>query len=332
LEIAAVGLALGFAFVLGISDAPNASSMLIASKAAGYRAATAFGFACHAAGAFIGGTAVAFTIARLVDVGDDDAPAALAAASLATIAFIVVATRRGIPVSASIGLVGGLVGAALVASGPDAVDWGGFDGVRPHGVVGILAGLALSPVVGIGVAWILRTLLGALLRRATRRLLGPVRGAVWAGSALVGLSDGTNDGQKAMGLVAAILVASGSLDELSVPLWTRAAVGLVLALGTVIGGRRIVRTVERGFYRGGPLDALGSQSSAAGVIFGCTALGLPISTSAVVASSIVGVGAGRRPRHVRWAAFGSTLSAWVVTAPTCLAAGALLFLGFRELS
>ena len=332
MEAVAVVLALGFAFVLGVSDAPNASSMLVGTRTASYRAAMAFGFACHAAGAFIGGTAVAFTIAGLVDVGAADVPAAFGAGSLAAIVLVAVGARSGIPVSASVGLVGGLVGAALVAGGAGTVDWGGFDGWCPHGVTAILVGLALSPVAGVGAAWLLRRAIDRALRRATRRMLGPVRGGIWIGAALVGLSDGTNDGQKAMGLIAGTLVATGSLADLAVPLWARASVGLILAAGTVIGGRRIVRTVGRGLYRGGPLDGLGAQASAAGVIFGCTALGLPISTSAVVASSIVGVGVDRRPRHVRWAVFGGTVAAWIVTVPACLALGALLFLVLRALS
>jgi PiT family inorganic phosphate transporter len=326
LDAVAIALALLFAFVLGVSDAPNASSMLIGTRTAGYPATMAWSFIWHLAGAFIGGTAVAFTIARLVEVPAADVPVTYGAAALASAALVAVGARLGIPVSASVGLVGGLVGAALVAAGADAVDWGGIDGVRPHGVLGILFGLALSPVVGIAAAWVIRWLLGLVLKRGTRRLLGLVRVGIWTGAALVGLSDGTNDGQKAMGIIAVTLVAAGSLEELAVPLWTRVAVGVVLALGTVIGGRRIVRRVGTGFYRGGPVDGLGAQGSAAGVIFACTGLGLPISTSAVVASSIVGVGTDRRPRHVRWAVYGNTVSAWIVTVPTCLALGAGLFL------
>jgi PiT family inorganic phosphate transporter len=158
-----------------------------------------------------------------------------------------------------------------------------------------------------------------------------VRGGIWAGAALVALSDGTNDGQKAMGLVAGILVASGSLSEFAVPTWTRAAVAVVLALGTVLGGRRLVKTVGRGFYRGGPMDSLGSQASAAGVIFGAGALGFPVSTSTVVASGVVGAGLDRRPRHVRWHAVAHTLWAWVVTVPACIGLGALFFLATREI-
>lgn len=324
MDAVTIALALVFAFVLGVSDAPNASSMLIGTRTAGYRPTMAWAFAWHCAGAFLGGTAVAFTLARLVDVPDDEVPAVLSAASLAAAGLVVVGARLGIPVSASVGLVGGLVGAGLVADGAGSIDWGGFDGARPHGVLGILLGLALSPLVGIGAAWALRRLIGLALARATRRMLRPVKAGIWIGSAAVALSDGTNDGQKAMGLIGATLVATGTLTEFAVPLWARASVGVVLALGTVIGGRRIVRRVGSGFYRGGPVDGLGAQGSAAGVIFGCTALGLPISTSAVVASSIVGVGADRRPRHVRWAAFGNTITAWIATIPACLAVGAVL--------
>jgi inorganic phosphate transporter, PiT family len=331
-ESTAVVLALCFAFVLGVSDSPNASSMLIASRTASYRAASLLAFVTHAAGAFIGGTAVAFTIARLVDVGSANVPAAFAAASLAAIALVAVGAWLGIPVSASVGLVGGLVGAALVAAGSSAVDWGGFEGIRPRGVAGILLGLALSPLAGIGVAWLVRRGVELFLRRARRSMLSPVRGGIWIGAALVGLSDGTNDGQKAMGLIAGTLVATGRLDQLTVPTWSRATVGVVLALGTVIGGRRIVRVVERGFYRGGPLDGLGAQGAAAGVIFGCTGLGLPISTSTVVSSSVVGVGLDRRPRHVRWRTYGRVVLAWALTIPVCGGLGAVLYLLLRAVS
>jgi PiT family inorganic phosphate transporter len=328
-ESTAVLLALGFAFVLGVSDAPNATAMLVGSGTAGYRAAGVLAFVTHAAGAFIGGTAVAFTIARLVDVSAGEDSSAFAAASIAAIALVAVGARLGIPVSASVGLVGGLVGAALVAGGASAVDWGGFDGIRPRGVAGILLGLAVSPLVGIGAAWLVRRGIDRLLRRASRRMLGPVRGGIWLGAAFVGLSDGTNDGQKAMGLIVGTLIATGRLDELSVPTWSRASVGVVLGLGTVIGGRRIVRTVGRGFYRGGPLDGVGAQGTAAGVIFACSGLGLPISTSTVVSSSVVGVGLDRRPRHVHWRVYGRAVLAWALTVPVCVGLGALLYLFFR---
>ncbi len=332
MDVAAIALALGFAFVLGVSDAPNASAALVGSRAAGYRTAIAFSFVFHALGAFLGGTAVALTIAGLIDVAQADVPAAFASACLASIALVATGARLGLPVSASYGLVGGLVGAGLVAGGVHAVDWGSVDGGRPRGLLAILLGLAISPLAGMGLGWLLHRLIAGALRRATRRMVGPLRGGVWLGAAAVALSDGTNDGQKAMGVVAATLVASGSLAELSIPTWTRAAAGVVLALGTAIGGRRIVMTVGRGLYRVSTLHGFGAQSAAAGVVFGCSALGLPISTSTVVASSVVGGGVGSRPRHVRWATFGETVNAWLLTLPVCAALGAVLFLLLREVA
>jgi PiT family inorganic phosphate transporter len=328
-ETVAIVAALGLAFVLGVSDAPNATSALVATRTAAYRTAAAFAFVFHLAGALLGGTAVAVTVNGLIDVGAGDVPAAYAAGCLAAVLFVAGATRLGIPTSASFGLVAGLVGAALVAGGIGAVEWGGLDGLHPVGTLGVLIGLVVSPFLGLGVAWVARRLIGIGLRRASRRALGPVRATIWIGAAAVAVSDGTNDGQKAMGIAAGVLLATGSLQGFSIPLWVRASVAVTLALGTAIGGRRIVRTVGIGYYRGGPVDGLGSQGSAAGVILGCSALGFPISTSTVVASAVVGVGSDRRFRHVRWRTFGETVSAWVVTIPACTGLGAVLFLLFR---
>ena len=330
MEALAVAASLALAFILGVSDAPNASSALVASRTAGYRAATAFAFVFHALGGFVSGTAVALTITTLIQVTPGEVPAAYAAAGLSAVAFVAVATRFGIPTSASFGLVGGLVGAALVAGGSSAVNWGGLDGVHPVGTLGVLIGLVVSPPIGIGIAWLARRAIDRILVRARRRLLGPIRISIWIGAASVAFSDGSNDGQKAMGLAAGALVATGSLQEPSIPFWVRASVALILALGTAIGGRRIVRTVGLGFYRGGPVDSLGAQGSAAAVILGGSALGFPISTSTVVASAVVGVGTGERFRHVRWVTFSRTVAAWAITVPACVGIGALLFFVLNE--
>jgi len=238
--------------------------------------------------------------------------------------FGAASARIGIQTSATYGLVGGLVGAALVSGAGD-VRWGGFHGVRPVGVLGTLGGLVVSPVVGTAAGWVGRRLLARAAARGTRRLLGPVRGGIWATAGLVALSDGTNDGQKAMGAVVAVLVADGSLDRFDIPWWVRIAVALTLALGTVIGGGRVVRRVSRGYYRPQPLDSLAAQASAAGVILGAAVLGAPVSTSTVVASAVVGVGADRSPRHVRWTVVFQTVSAWFVTVPVCVVLGGILF-------
>ncbi len=322
MDVVAIGAALALAFVLGISSAPAATSALVASRAASWRAALGFSFVFHVLGALLGGTAVAVTIAGLVSVPLDDVATVYATGCLATVAFVVAASRLGLPTSATHGLVGGLVGAALATDGWGAVRWGGFDGIRPTGVLGTLVALIVSPVLGVGAGWISRRIAVRALSRGTRRLLRPVRGGIWVAAGAVALSDGTNNGQKAMGVVAVTLVASGSLDQFEVPLSVRVSVALVLALGTVIGGGRVVRRVGRGYYRPSPVDSLASQTSAAAVILGSTAVGAPVSTSTVVTAAVVGVGADRHPRHVRWAGVADTISAWFLTIPLCALLGA----------
>ncbi len=331
MDVVAIAAALGLAFVLGLSDAPNATASLVAARAAPWHVVLAFSFVLHAAGALAGGTAVALTVSRLVALPRADVAPAFAAGALAAVLFGVAAARIGVPTSATYGLVGGLVGAALVSPGGD-VRWGGFHGLRPDGVLGTLAGLAVSPAVGTAAGWLGRRLLNRAAARATRRVLRPVRGGIWAAAGLVALSDGTNDGQKAMGLVVGVLLAEGTLDRFDVPLWARVCVALALALGTAIGGGRVVRRVSRGYYRPQPIDSLAAQASAAGVILGAAVLGAPVSTSTVVASTVVGVGADRHLRHVRWEAVLQTVSAWLVTVPVCGVLGALLFACARLLA
>ena len=326
MDVVAIGAALGLAFVLGISSAPNAASALVASRAASWHSALAYSFVLHGLGALLGGTAVALTIAGLVSVPTDDVATVYASGCIATIAFVTVAARLGLPTSATHGLVGGLVGAGIAAGGIETINWGGLDGIRPVGTVGVLLALVLSPVLGVAGGWAARRIAVRALSRGTRRLLGPVRGGIWVTSGTVALSDGTNDGQKAMGVAAAVLLATGRIDQFEVPLSVRVPVALVFAVGTVIGGGRVVRRVSRGYFRPTPVDALASQTAATVVILGSTAVGAPVSTSTVVTAAVVGVGADRHPRHVRWAGVADTISAWFLTIPVCAALGALLYL------
>jgi PiT family inorganic phosphate transporter len=322
--VAALVVVLIFAFVLGVSDAPNASAALIASRAAPYRRALAFSFAAHATGGLLAGQAVALTMAGLVHVTAAQLPGTYLAGGVAGIAFTLLLTRRGMPVSASIALVGGLVGAAAAQAGWGGGGWGGFHGVHPYGVIGTLLAIVISPVLGGFLAAALRYCFGRVLHRASREVARPLRGMIWVTAGLVGLADGSNDGQKAMGLATALLVAAGSIQGFAVPFWVSAVVAFVLALGTAVGGRRIMRTVSSRFYRGGPLDGVAAQSASAVAILGAAFVGAPVSTSTVVASSMIGVGAVRRRRHVHWPTVRTVLSAWAITVPACALLGACL--------
>ncbi len=324
LAILAVLVVLGFAFMLGVSDAPNASAALLAARATSYRGAISFAFIFHVLGGVLAGQAVAATMVTLVRVPPSAVPGTYLAGGIATIGFTWLATRRGIPVSASIGLVGGLAGAAAVVGGWTAVGWGGLHGWRPYGVIGTLAAVLVSPLLGVVVAGALRRALEPVAQRATRSSLRPMRGLIWLTAGLVAVADGSNDGQKAMGLVTGLLVASGALSRFSVPPWVTAVVAVVLATGTALGGRQIIRTVSSRFYGGGPLDGLAAQAGSAFVILGASYAGAPVSTSTIVASGMVGVGAVRRRRHVRWPTVSRVVAAWLVTVPACALIGASL--------
>ena len=143
-------------------------------------------------------------------------------------------------------------------------------------------------------------------------------------SAALAFSHGANDAQKSVGVVAALLLAGGRIDTLSAPTWVTLLCAVALTAGTALGGWRIIRTVGRGIYRIGPLDGLASQTSSAAVIFGSSLIGAPVSTTQVVASSVVGIGAGRRQwHHVHWAVVGQMGAAWVLTFPATAALAAV---------
>ncbi len=154
------------------------------------------------------------------------------------------------------------------------------------------------------------------------RVTGPLKRGQWATCAALAFAHGTNDAQKTMGLITLALVAAGSLSSFVVPLWVKVACAAAMTLGTALGGWRIVRTLGRGIYRIRPLDGLASQGSSTLVIGTAAVLGAPVSTTHVVASSVVGVGGARRRRHVRWRVVREILLAWVVTMPGCAAIAA----------
>ena len=171
------------------------------------------------------------------------------------------------------------------------------------------------------------------LRRGTRRWHGPVRGGSWATSALLAFGHGSNDAQKSVGVIAAVLVADGRASHLGSPPWAAVACAAALTAGTVLGGWRIVATIGRRIVRLHPLDGVAGQGASSAVIIAASAVGAPISTTQVVASSVVGVGGGRaRWRHVHWAVVRSIAVGWIVTLPITAALAAALVAAWEALS
>ncbi len=319
---AVVLLAIGFDLTNGFHDSSNSVAAPVATGAMRPGQAVAVAAVFNLLGPIIAGTAVADTVGGLVQVGTGDILGILVAALLAAVAWNLLTWRFGLPSSSSHALVGGLVGASIVVGGAAAVRWGGLDGWRPVGVMGVLAALAISPLLGALAGWAAERSARRALRRAHRRVTRPILRGEWLTSAALAFSHGTNDAQKTMGVITLALVAAGALPSFEVPLWVKVVCAGAMTFGTALGGWRIVRTVGRGIYRIRPLEGLASQASSSLVIGGAAALGAPVSTTHVVASSVVGVGTARRRRHVRWRVVREILLAWVVTLPACAAIAA----------
>jgi PiT family inorganic phosphate transporter len=329
----AIGISLAFALTNGFHDAANAIATLVATRGASPSQAIVLATVFNMLGALLVGSAVADTIAGIVTVTPAQAVAVIGSGALAATQWNLITWWRGLPSSSAHALVGGLVGSALAEGGIDAVRWGGLEGWKPVGVFGVLIALAVSPLLGLAFGLGFERLNARLLRRAAARIKTPIRGAEWAMSAALSFGHGANDAQKAMGVIAALLPASGHLDSLSVPIWVKLSCGAALTLGTAMGGWRIIRTIGRRIFRLASIDAFASQGASTAVILPATYLGAPVSTTQVVASSVVGVGGGRRRwHHVRWTVVRSIAYAWLLTLPASATLGAIMLVIWRAVN
>ena len=321
----AIAFSVAFALTNGFHDAANSIATLVATRGARPIQAISLAAVFNMLGALLVGSAVADTIAGIVTVSTADAVAVIGAGAVAAVLWNLLTWWRGLPSSSAHALVGGLVGSAFAEAGVDAINWGGFEGMKPVGILGVLIALAVSPLLGLGFGFGFARLNRRALRRATKRIRSPIRGAEWAMSAALSFGHGANDAQKSMGVVAALLLASGHLETLTVPLWVKLVCGGALTLGTAMGGWRIIRTIGRRIFRLASIDGFSSQSAATAVILPASYLGAPVSTTQVVASSVIGVGGGRRRwHHVRWATVRSVGYAWLLTLPASALLGAIM--------
>jgi PiT family inorganic phosphate transporter len=316
----AIVMALAFAVTNGFHDAANAIAALVATRAARPIPAVIFASVFNMLGPFVVGAAVADTVAAIVQLPAGQMIPVVGAGLTGAVVWNTITWMRGLPASSSHALIGGLVGAALLEAGPTAVSW--------DTVVVVVVALAVSPLVGFAASLATEALGRRSLRRATTRVDRPIRAAQWAASGWLAFSHGSNDAQKAVGIIAALLVAHGDLATLSTPPWAIAAASFALTIGTALGGWSIIRTIGSRIIRLRPLDGLASQVSSAGVILVASLVGAPVSTTQVVSSSVVGTGVGRgRRRRIRWQVVREIAVAWITTPPAAalLAAATLPF-------
>ena len=323
--VLAILVALAFALTNGFHDAANAIATLVATRVARPLQAVVLAAVFNLIGPFVIGSAVANTVAKIIDVPPGQAVAVIGAGLTGAVIWNLVTWSRGIPSSSSHALVGGLVGAGLLAAGIDAIDWGPVSDGHLAGVLGILLILAVAPVLAAVAAFLVEKLALRLLRRATVRASAPIRTAQWFTSAWLAFSHGSNDAQKTVGIIAAVLVAAGIIPTVGeVPPWVILAASSMLTLGTAFGGWNIVKTIGRRIYPIREVDGLVSQGTSAALILTASVIGAPVSTTQVVSSSIVGIGVGRgRYRHVGWEVVREILVAWVTTIPAAAGIAAL---------
>ena len=336
--IVAIGFAMTFALTNGFHDAANAIATLVATRGATPVQAVALSAVFNMAGAVLLGTAVADTIGKIVTVPQSQIVPVVGAGLAGATAWNGLTWWLGLPSSSGHALVGGLVGAAVADGivsgygGLASVQWGGWHGWHPEGVIGVLVALFISPPLGLVFAFLLLRLLRLLSRRWTTRWIAPVRGGGWVAAAGLSFSHGGNDAQKAMGVIAVLLLASGHTDTMSVPLWAKVATGVALTMGTALGGWRIVKTIGQRIFSLAPIDSIASQASSTAVILGASLVGAPVSTTQVVASSVVGVGGGRhRWKHVRWEIVRGMAIAWLTTIPASGLLAVVVLLVWRAL-
>jgi PiT family inorganic phosphate transporter len=317
-----VALALFFDFVNGFHDSSNAVATVISTRALSARQAILLSAFFNFIGPFLFGTAVAHTIGTGIVAPEAITSAVIAAALAGAVAWSLATWYLGIPSSSSHALVGGLAGSVIMAQGVGAVNL--------SGLLTILASLVISPVFGIAGGFLLMIVLFRVFRRSNPAALNnKFKHLQVLSSSAISLSHGTNDAQKTMGVIAAALVTFGYSKEFFIPMWVVALCALSIALGTMVGGWRIIKTMGGRIVKLRPIHGFSAETSSAAIILASSLFGMPVSTTHVVSSSIMGVGASQRLTSVRWGIARQILVAWVLTLPISALLAAIFYAAFR---
>jgi PiT family inorganic phosphate transporter len=307
LVLTVIILALGFDFLNGIHDSSNVVATMIFSRALPPKAALWMAAIAEFLGPFIFGVAVAETIGGVVEP-DTITLQVLIAALCSAIFWNLLTWRLGFPSSSSHALVGGLIGAVIIGAG--------WQAINLEELKKIIIALFTSPFLGFMVGWLILKIIFFLCQNASPKINGFFKtGQIFTGLSLA-LSHGANDAQKTMGIITLALVTGGYLSSFVVPQWVIALCAFMIALGTLLGGKRLIRTLGGKFFKIRPVDGFASQFASATVILGASLVGGPVSTTQVVSSSIMGVGAAHRIGKVRWGVAQEIASAWIFTIPS----------------
>ena len=319
ITIIIVVLAIGFDFINGFHDTANAIATSVSTRVLTPRAAIIMSAILNLVGALL-------SVKVAKTVGADIVNPALIpqtvviAALIGAILWNLLTWYLGIPSSSSHAIIGGLLGAAIMfRGGIDIVNWSKFFNK-------ILLWLLISPILGFIIGFVLMTLMNWILVKTRPTTVTKVFSKLQiVSAAAMALNHGSNDAQKSMGIITMALVSGGLIPVFDVPLWVKLSCALAMALGTSIGGWKIIKTMGQNMARLAPVNGFAAETGAAAVIFTATMLKVPVSTTHIISTSIMGVGASKRLSSVRWIVAKNIVWAWVLTIPICAIVAALIF-------
>lgn len=325
--ITVIILAWGYDFWNGANDRANSIATTVSAKALSFKQATLLAGFFNLAGAFIT-TEVAKTIGKGIVSPKIISQPLLIFSLIGAIIWVVASTRLGIPISVTHSLVGGLIGAGLVKAG--------FMVLNKGGLIKVMIGMVLAPVVGFAAAFVLILILVWLVKLLFSNISGFKLNQFFRKSQIlttvaISLSHGMNDTQNAMGVITASLLAGGFLSEFEVPIWVILGSGFFMALGTIWKGKKVMRTVGRKIYKVKPVHGISAEASSAVVIGIESLLGVPLSTTQVISSGVMGVGTAERRAEVKWREIIRIFFTWVFTIPGAAIISGLLFWIFLEI-
>lgn len=311
LIVLVVILALAFDYINGFHDTANAIATVVSTRVLSPRTAIIMAAVLNFVGAMVAQN-VAKTIAGgLVDKAFVN-QAVILSALLGAIIWNLITWKYGIPSSSSHALIGGLCGAVIAKGG-----WGALklDGIKEK----VLVPLVMSPLIGLTVGLVIMSLIYLLAKRANpNKAMAIFKPLQILSSSLMAFSHGSNDAQKSMGIITLALVAGGFLtktEKIIIPMWVMISCAVVMALGTAAGGWRIIKTMGHKILRMDPSQGFAAETSASIVILLASKLGIPVSTTHVISSSIFGVGLAKNKNAVRWAVARDMIFAWLLTLP-----------------
>jgi PiT family inorganic phosphate transporter len=317
--IGLIAVALAFDFLNGLHDAANSIATIVSTRVLRPQYAVAWAAFFNFIAILFFGLHVANTLGTgIIDAAAIDARVVFGAL-MGAILWNLITWGLGIPSSSSHALVGGLVGAGIAKAGVSAIVW--------HGLLPTTAAIVASPLIGFFLALALVLLLSwTLLRWTPFAVDRSFQRLQFISASLYSLGHGGNDAQKTMGIIAVLLFSQGQLgDHFYVPFWVVIACQIAMALGTLIGGWRIVRTMGSKITRLTPMQGFCAEAGGSLTLFGATWLGIPVSTTHTITGAIIGVGAARKTSAVRWSVANNIVVAWIITIPASAAIAALFY-------